>query len=61
MFVRAAKTRKTFMPTIGQNGRRTYEMLGHYPDTKLSGGNPPIVFYTRIFRADGKPDGGISP
>ncbi len=31
MFVRMAKTRKTFMLTISQNGRHTHETLGQYP------------------------------
>jgi len=31
MFVRMAKTRKTFMLTIGQNGRDTDETLAHHP------------------------------
>jgi len=35
MFVRMAKTSKTFMLTIGQNGRDTDETLAHHPE--LSG------------------------
>ena len=35
MFVRMAKTRKTFMPTIGQNGRDTDESLAHHPELSL--------------------------
>jgi hypothetical protein len=35
MFVRMAKTRKTFMLTIGQNGRDTDETLAHHPELSL--------------------------
>jgi hypothetical protein len=35
MFVRMAKTRKTFMPTIIPDGRHTREALGQYPGLGL--------------------------
>ena len=35
MFVRMAKTSKTFMLTIGQNGRDTDETLAHHPELSL--------------------------
>ena len=38
MFVRMAKTRKTFMLTIGQNGRDTDETLAHHPELSAAPG-----------------------
>jgi hypothetical protein len=35
MFVRMAKTRKTFMLKISQDGRHTHETLGHYPELSM--------------------------
>jgi len=41
MFVRMAKTRKTFMLTIGQNGRDTDETLAHHPSCRCRAGAAP--------------------
>src|SRR3954471_9424394 len=35
MFVRMAKTRKTFMLRISQNGRHIYKTRGHYPELSM--------------------------